>query len=356
MDFGPKYINCERKIQYSTLAKEAIKIKNKNETLAEEMRLLYVALTRSKEKLIITGIEKNAEKSFADKKELLNVDKEKNKISKSILRKAKSYLDWIEFVSLNNDMKDILEIKTYNKREIKTNMFKNKTTKSNKLNIENKQISEDTNKLLTWEYEYKKASQIEGKTSVSKLTKKNEKIELDKKPMFLNETEILNKAEIGTIMHLILQKLDLKKEYNLDEINKLIEKQVLNKVLTKTQSESIDKEKILNFTKSNLYKKIKNAKQAFKEKSFYTNIEIEGEKILVQGVIDLYFIDENNDIIILDYKTDNVKKTEEDIFTEKYKEQLIIYKKALEQALNKEVKEVYIYSTCLDKEICLQVM
>ncbi|MCL2383422.1 MAG: helicase-exonuclease AddAB subunit AddA [Oscillospiraceae bacterium] len=54
--FGPKYINYERKIEYPTLAKEAIKIKAKNEILSEEMRLLYVALTRSKEKLIMTGI------------------------------------------------------------------------------------------------------------------------------------------------------------------------------------------------------------------------------------------------------------------------------------------------------------
>ena len=66
--FGPKVIDYERKIEYNTLAKEAIRITLLNETLSEEMRLLYVALTRAKEKLIITGYDKNLENSIADKK------------------------------------------------------------------------------------------------------------------------------------------------------------------------------------------------------------------------------------------------------------------------------------------------
>lgn len=65
---GPKYINTERSIEYNTLAKEAIKIQSKVEALSEEMRVLYVALTRAKEKLIITGISKDVEKSFKKSK------------------------------------------------------------------------------------------------------------------------------------------------------------------------------------------------------------------------------------------------------------------------------------------------
>ena len=67
LGFGPKYINPDKKIEYTTLAKEAIKLKAKVETLSEEMRVLYVALTRAKEKLIITGVSKDLEKSFREK-------------------------------------------------------------------------------------------------------------------------------------------------------------------------------------------------------------------------------------------------------------------------------------------------
>ena len=72
---GPKYINTERSIEYNTLAKEAIKIQSKVEALSEEMRVLYVALTRAKEKLIITGISKDVEKSFNEKQDLIETYK-----------------------------------------------------------------------------------------------------------------------------------------------------------------------------------------------------------------------------------------------------------------------------------------
>ena len=77
------------------------------------------------------------------------------------------------------------------------------------------------------------------------------------------------------------------------------------------------------------------------------NIE---EKILVQGVVDLYYIDENYNIILVDYKTDYVKKDEKELI-EKYQKQLSIYKQAIEEALQKEVYKTYIYSIYLDKSI-----
>lgn len=367
MVFGPKYINYERKIEYNTLAKEAIKIKTKNETLSEEMRLLYVALTRSKEKLIITGIDKNLKKSLSDKQDLLEITKGKQKISKSIIQNAKCYLDWLELVYLNDKMQNILEVKEYNEKQIKLNNLKLKKTnegnnennlfENNKFkNQINPKNDSEVNRLLNWNYSYINSSKIEGKTSVSKITKKSNEINLEKTPQFLSETEQLKKSEIGTIMHLILQKLDFNKTYNIDGINQLIQKQVLSKIITKKQAQSINVEKIINFTKSNLYKKIITAKKIFKEQPFYTNIEIDGEKVLVQGVIDLYFIDKKDNITIVDYKTDNIKIGEENMLIERYKEQLMMYKKALEEATNKKITEVYIYSTALDKEICLQVM
>ena len=75
------------------------------------------------------------------------------------------------------------------------------------------------------------------------------------------------------------------------------------------------------------------------------------ENILVQGIIDLYYINNNDELILLDYKTDNVKPGEEAVLISRHKDQLNLYKKALENGLNKKVDKVYIYSTTLGKQI-----
>ena len=75
------------------------------------------------------------------------------------------------------------------------------------------------------------------------------------------------------------------------------------------------------------------------------------ENILVQGIIDLYYIDNSENIVLVDYKTDYVKNNDKNYLIQKYKKQLELYKKALEEALNKKVYKMYIYSTYLDREI-----
>ena len=87
LGFGLKYINHERRIEYSTLAKEALKIKLKQETISEEMRILYVALTRAREKLYITGVEKNYKKSIAEKEDLITIYNEE-KINTNLLNQS----------------------------------------------------------------------------------------------------------------------------------------------------------------------------------------------------------------------------------------------------------------------------
>ena len=122
LGFGPKYINYERRIEYSTLAKEALKIKLKTESLSEEMRILYVALTRAKEKLYITGIEKDFGKSIKEKEELIQIYKG-DKLNRNLIKKYKSYLDWIELVSLNckEEIKDLLQIYEHSYKEFISN-------------------------------------------------------------------------------------------------------------------------------------------------------------------------------------------------------------------------------------------
>lgn len=365
MGFGPKYINYERKIEYSTLAKEAIRIKSLNEILSEEMRLLYVATTRAKEKLIITGCDKNLKKSLAEK-ESMTSKANSEKLDIANIRKAKSYLDWLELVYVNNKDKieDILETKFLNKNEIKENETsdENEEVDSELENWINKdqELLSKVDKLLSWKYPYMMSTKIEGKASVTDIAKhkKKEVIDITEKPKFLNQSEELSKAEIGTLMHLIMQKLDFKKDYDERDIKELIQELIASKIINENQAKYINVKKILNFARSDFYKELKEAKEIQKERPFYIYIsskeiyddEID-EKILVQGIIDLYYINKDDQLILVDYKTDYVPNNNEQELIDKYKGQLSIYKRALEQALNRKVEAAYIYSIYLDKKI-----
>lgn len=391
LGIGPEYINYERKIQYSTLAKEALKIQMKRETVSEEMRVLYVALTRAKEKLIITGVSKDLSKQLAKKQELVDIEKKSEdvKIPVSLIKKSNSYLDWLQLISIYNKdkIKDILQVNEINVNDI----MKNTSTDKQEVKIDidsisaekrDEKIIKQISDKINWEYEYITSTVIPSKTSVTKLKELANNVEqssinrMDCRgdhwsseipiPEFLKPQTELTGAQKGTIMHLCMQKLNLKKEYNIDEISEFVSKLVYDKIITKEEAESVNKEQILEFTKSNLAKRIKGAKEIYKEKPFYININVMenfaltvpqpvkdfDENILVQGIIDLYFIDENNKLVLVDYKTDKIRNAEDLI--PKYKAQLELYKKALEDALNRKVDEVYIYSVYHLKEVLLK--
>lgn len=373
--FGPKYIDCIRRIEYNTLAKTAITYKAQVETISEEMRILYVALTRAKEKLIITGLSKDLQKDFSKKQDLLEMYNTKT-ISPNILKNYKSYLDWFELLYLNNKntISEILELKMYAKEDLIKN-FANEDEQEEKVirNInrnKEKPKNKELEELLNWKYENLDATTIQAKTSVSKIKElENEeknfkfeeknrfKLENMKKPKFLQEELVITNAEIGTLMHLLIQKLNEKEDYTYEKLKSEIRKLIQNEIITSKEAEKINIDKLLVYTKSDLYKNLKTAKEIHKEQPFYINIPANTvyelnvqEKILVQGVIDLYYIDENDNIILVDYKTDYVKQDEQEL-VDKYKKQLQIYKSALEEALQKEVYKTYIYSIYLGKSI-----
>ena len=105
------------------------------------------------------------------------------------------------------------------------------------------------------------------------------------------------------------------------------------------------------YLQSDLFKEIKEAKEVHKEEAFYMDINYSdtNEKILTQGVIDLYFVNKNDELILVDYKTD--KNVDENILKERYQTQLDLYKVALSRALHRDANRIYIYSTYLNKAI-----
>lgn len=393
--FGPKYIDSENRIEYNTLAKEAIRVNSYTETLSEEMRILYVALTRAKEKLIITGIKKDAEKSLKEKENLLELysdkDNDNSKINSLLIKKYKTYLDWLELVYLKNidNIEDILCVEIHKKDEILKSISKNERKKQKEQEVFIEKIKQKSNKIyneeddiinkIKWKYQYTDSILIPTKTSVTKIKElENEKILsleekeeiknipeykiLTNKPKFLNNEEKVTNSERGTLMHLCVQKMNEKEVYNISKIEDMINDLYKKDIITKVQKDVIQINKLYEYTKSDLWNELKKAKEIHKEKPFYINISSKdifdldtNENILVQGIIDLYYINDKNELILVDFKTDYIKSGEEEDLIKKYSKQLEIYKKALEQSLNENVEHIYIYSMCLNKCIELHI-
>ena len=369
LGLGAKFIDADSNIKFDTLSKKAISIKNKQELVAEELRILYVALTRAKEKLIITGIEKDTRKELLNKKERLFCYEKHNKekISKNILKKYVRYLDFFELIYLYNEknIEKVLKMEIHNQTELMKDFnanlvenIENKALEVNSKEIDNSQYKELKNK-LNWNYKYPLSTKILTKSSVSKIKQINKEDNLSfSEPKFLQEEIEISATKKGTLTHLILQKLNEKEDYTMEKITQLIYDLTKKEIITLKEAECINVNKIYSFTKSDIYEQLKMAKEVYKEQPFYINIpasmiyneEIE-EKILVQGIIDLYYVTQDDRLVLIDYKTDYVQKGKEEVLIEKYAKQLSLYKIAIEETMKREVNDVYIYSIYLEKSI-----
>lgn len=153
-----------------------------------------------------------------------------------------------------------------------------------------------------------------------------------------------------------MQKLEESQEYNLEKIKELICDLVNREIITQKEAENINPNAIFKFTQSQIWQDMKQAKEIQKEKPFYIMIpakeiyqkDVE-EAILVQGIIDLYYINAKDELILVDYKTDYVQNETELI--DKYQKQLAVYQKALEESLQRKVNHIFIYSTFLGKTL-----
>ena len=363
--FGMQYINYERRIEYTTATKEAIKIKTREEAIAEEMRVLYVALTRAKEKIIITGVENDFEKSIEQKRELLKIyERENGKINHLLLKKYLSYLGWIELCYLSHkDIEEEISLNRIAKQDVLNEDDALKESCDLDIGESSTEDLEYIDRILNWKYDFEEMTSLQSKLSVTKikelksgLSKEKSENNIDLKPKFMIEETAISSAERGTILHLVLQKLDLKREYSKSDLCSFIDNLCFKKQITENQKDVINVEKLFNILNSEFFKKIRNAKEIKKEIPFYTYIDTKevygtenSENVLVQGIVDLFFVDEAGRLVLVDYKTDYTVDGRD--LVEKYRVQLDIYKKALEEAVGRSVDEVVVYSIYLNRGI-----
>ncbi|MEG1361312.1 MAG: helicase-exonuclease AddAB subunit AddA [Lachnospiraceae bacterium] len=342
------------------------------ENLGEELRVLYVALTRAKEKLILIG---SIAKMEMKEKSWKRAGEEESLSFMSRLS-ATSYLDWIMPAVYAYPEKYQITIFDALEEEKEQTKKEHKLTLDfflNQLGQPDPDIFNELKEKFSYCYPFETSQQLKMKVSVSELKQRamqgrssEEECPIVQEepqkiiPKFLNTIpEEIRGALGGTALHRFLECYDFTKEFSKEELQSQLNEILKKKRMSEEQAALLNQEKIMKFLKSKVAVRIQNAARTgrlHKEQPFVLGIkasEIEEqpdteEIILVQGIIDVYW-EEGEALVLLDYKTDHIKEKAE--FLARYEKQMELYARALTQATGKKVAEKIIYSFAMESEI-----
>jgi len=368
-DFGIgfKYYDEQDKIRYTTIGREAILDKIRAERLCEELRLLYVALTRTQDKLFMTAAMSDVYKKSEELKTMLI--SAGGKITPSLFARTKSYSDWLILSlllhpngkELRGNSGSLILLDTQSKVNIFVKDYEalngNCETEIEKEPFIDKDLCQKIKENISFKYPFEEILKVESKASASKLTGSAEdmKYAFSGRPSFLTGGGITS-AERGTAMHKVLQFFDFDK---CDSVENELERLYEWQYISQREYDSVNIGKLKSFFESDVFKRIKKADIVKREMRFLTEVEafkivpdlderFSDEKIIVQGAVDVCFT-EPDGVVILDFKTDRVEDSEK--FKNAYAEQLNIYALACEKIFGLPVKQKIIYSFALSKEI-----
>ncbi len=396
---GTDYINAKERYKTTTLRKNVIVMKMQQENLGEELRILYVAMTRAKEKLIVTGVVDNVEKKIT--RVLQITQNQETALPYTMLAGMNSFLDYIlaalvrhrcmsellqKYGMTDNPKNQLydkgpeMQVKVCNavhliedkvretiqKESIKRQLHKGQLQKLTDRN----RIASITEK-FSYQYPHTILSRLYTKTTVSELKKmgQTEVGELGKIlyeepeivpyiPRFMQKQEVISGTARGSAYHRVLELLDLESVTDASDIKEQMCAFVREGRLSEAYMQAVRIDKIIQFLQTGLAARMRNAnkkKCLYREQPFVIGVPAnllekdfpEEESILVQGIIDVYF-EEADGLVIADYKTDKVDSGDE--LWKRYQKQLDYYAEALEQLLELPVKEKIIYSFALGQE------
>ncbi|WNS76815.1 helicase-exonuclease AddAB subunit AddA [Bacillus sp. DTU_2020_1000418_1_SI_GHA_SEK_038] len=392
--FAAKYVNAEKRISYPSLPQIAFKRKKKMEMLSEEMRVLYVALTRAKEKLYLVSSVKKAEKKV---NQWLQSAENPNWLLNEFDRaSAISFLDWIgpalvrhrdydsrisQLISSEiTDHPSTWKVQIINSEEVaklvevleaEKDTYLQMVFSGEEVPVQSpfKTMVEDQ---LSWKYSYLEASQNRSKQSVSEVKRQKEifsqedsgieiirqfKKPILNRPQFMQEKS-LSPAERGTAMHMVMQHISFKEQMTVKSISAKMDEMVRKELLTEEQRAAIDPSLIELFFKTELGRRMIMAREINREIPFsvslpasdiYPEWKGEEESVLIQGIIDCLFEDEQG-FVLIDYKTDQITgrfkggiDEAKSVLANRYRVQIQMYTRALEQILKRDIQERYLY-------------
>lgn len=381
---GLDAVDLQRRTKIPTFLKKTIQQEIKLENLGEELRVLYVALTRAKEKLILVGC--------PSQKQLKEVSEDGMLCQKAVRRAdgevlpfytligANSYLHWVVPALMGEDAPVHCRIIGRTEMEEEEEIEQRSELLARDVlehwatgTVYDAKLREHLEVQSQYHYPYAEEQKLKLKFTVSELKKRaylqeesgetvyEEPEVVPLIPQFLQEEEVLTGASRGSAYHKLLELLNYELSYDENSLTAMMEELQKERKLSDEMVQCIRKADILRFLNSDSGRRMQAAakrKQLSKEQPFVLGIDakeiypdIKGdERILVQGIIDVYF-EEDGELVVLDYKTDNVRSAKE--LRDRYHAQLDYYAQALEQLLQKKVKEKIIYSFTLGEEIII---
>ncbi len=374
------YIDLDRRQKAPTLAKKILQKQLIRDNLGEELRVLYVAFTRAREKLILTGAVEHLQKKLEKWRSQLSGD--------FSVMKAGNYLDLVMPVALSGKQGDEISFALRLLRMEDLMLQEILAQESHKKSLpewqEENPLWEKIEAELHWQYRYRAWQELKGKVTVTELKRlhlseeeagesrfQEEQVGKDTVffeptiPAFAAEQKKVEGVTRGTLYHRILERLPLLEVRTEEELKQYLSRMRQEKRLSEEEEKALHLQKLLRFLSDPLAERIRQAEQKgllHRESPFVLGVpaskvydSLEGseagrETVLIQGIIDVWF-EEEGQIVLLDYKTDAVRQGEEQRLIDRYQLQLEYYRQALEQLEHKAVKETVIYSFGLGKSI-----
>lgn len=372
LGLGIDYVDEKKRFAYKMIVKNAIKDKILAENLSEEMRLLYVALTRAREKLIITGVADDYGK-LRDKISLscggLN-----GKLHPKIVSSGRTYLQWILSAVYDGNAEGSSDIPGGGVfRRTVTSIYSLTDDKDEKekeeIRIpereEHSPYKGEILRRLTYEYPHTGLTRLPRNVTVTEIKRIHDSADENtyrlyrmptlSQPSFVNGDTQLSAADRGTLMHLCMEKIKLTESINHDTIKEEIRSLSDSGLITEEQAECIDTDAVAGFFLSDIGRAMVASDEVYREVPFEILVEADeifssagtDEKIVVQGMIDAYFVDKDGNVILVDYKTDRCRGVSNDEFKQqiarRYRLQIYYYEKALQLLTGRSVRKKYIY-------------
>ena len=347
--FSTVRLDEETRNQVTTAPHEALKLAIDRSAVSEEVRLLYVATTRARERLILTFGAPDPEKQIAD----ADMAAEDGMIPKFLMQNASSFSRWLLYCAAANKSGPVrINIVEAGETKAPDSPAENAASLSP---VSDEKIGREIRERIAFRYPYAALSEVPAKVSVSELVKPDHiQYAFRAKPKFLTGEE-LTATERGNAVHKVMQFADFAglREDPRAEVSRLVEK----KFLSEREGRAVRLEVIEQFLSSDAARVIFSCDELYREYAFITGLPASelspgcgfSEKVMVQGVVDCICI-KDGEATIIDYKTDRVSGGEE--LVGRYARQLEIYGRAVREILGYEIKEHLIYSFHLGKEFC----
>lgn len=378
MGVGMYYSDPVHRISGSTLRRRVLAEKIRQENLAEELRILYVAMTRAKEKLILCGCDKKIYKKLTERSYREQCMKVGESLDKYVLLEASSMLDWLiasyDESSVRLIIKEEENIIAEDTRDQVLRILNRKRLEHGELAIDDT-MWEKVKRCYEPFYFHTELANLPAKTSVSELKLEAMRehdaeahYQFERKehdayiPRFMGAEETNAGAFYGTAYHKYLELFAFAELSGMENAEKLVEAQLERMLSNETMPASyrnvLSIRKLAHFMQTDLAKRMGKAAacdQLFKEQPFVLGVSAnrlredipKEEMVLIQGIIDVFW-EEDDNCYLLDYKTDRVSSRAE--LVDRYRTQIDYYRSALEQ-MGKKVKVCYLYSFSLEEVI-----